>query len=368
MSSATKQNAGTSNALATIIGLEPRSLTARALGDADEDVRTACLGTILSRPEHATPLREAIAARLADDKESEDNRILAAHCLGHVKPLPTDALVVGLARKQGAKVRTAAASALIAPKGEAAGASETLARCLLAGDNFVRGQSVFALRNIGAPAVPHIAKVIDESEKFDITRMSGMDALGFIGGEAEPALPLAERLARSSPPPVMVCARFAVASIKSADTKPGPGGEGQRARAIKPLLEMVEHEDEKVRLLAIERLGWLKDGAPSAGDTFTGFLEDGTHAEREAAALGLARARTPTDKALDPLMAALVDPEPSVRKAACISLSAYGTDAKPALEKMLALVQNKQEVEEVRRSAGECAKAIVKAQKGPYWE
>lgn len=350
-----------------IIGLEPRALTARAIADANEDVRSACLGTVLSQPHHATPLADALAARLADDKETEDNRILAAHCLGHVRPLPAEALAVGLARKQGPKVRTAAATALIAPKGEAAAASEALAKCLLAGDNAVRGQCAFALRNIGGPAVPHIVAVVEQAEKFDITRMSGMDALGFIGGEAEPALPLAERLARDAPPSVMACARFAVTSIKSADTKPGPGGDGQRGRIARPLLDMFEHEDEKVRLLAIERVGWLKHGLPAAGDAFVGLLQTGTAAEREAAALGLARSRTPTDKALDPLLAGLKDTEPGVRKACCIALSAYGTDAKPALEPMLELVKDRAEVDEVRRSAGECAKAIVKAEKGPYW-
>lgn len=350
-----------------IIGLEPRALTARALGDASEDVRAACLGTVLSQTQHATPLREALAARLADDKETEDNRILAAHCLGHVKPLPAEALSVGLARKQGPKVRTAAATALIAPKGEAAGASAALAKCLLAGDNAVRGQSVLALRNIGGLAVPHIVGVVEQAEKFDITRMAGMDALGFIGGEAEPALPLAERLAKDAPPTVMACARFAVASIKSADTKAGAGGDGPRGRIARPLLDMFEHEDEKVRLLAIERVGWLRHGLPAAGDSFVGLLTSGSPAEREAAALGLARSRTPTDKALDPLLAGLKDVEPGVRKACCIALSAYGSDAKPALEPMLELVKNKTEVDEVRRSAGECAKAIVKAEKGPYW-
>lgn len=350
-----------------IIGLEPRVLTARAMADADEDVRAACLGTVLSQSEHATALRDSLAARLADDQETEDNRVLAAHCLGYVKPLPAEALAIGLLRKQGARVRTAAATALIAPKGEAAAASGALAKCLLAGDNAVRSQCVFALRNIGGPAVPHIVTVVEQAEKFDIARMSGMDALGFIGGEAEAALPLAERLAKDAPPTVMACARFAVASIKSADTKPGPGGDGQRGKIARPLLDMFKHEDEKVRLLAIERVGWLKHGLPAAGDAFVELLKSNSPAEREAAALGLARSRTPTDKALDPLLTGLKDSGPGVRKACCIALSAYGSDAKPALGPMLEIVKNKNEVEEVRRSAGECAKAIVNAEKGPYW-
>lgn len=351
-----------------VIGLESRRLDARAIADPDEDMRTAALGTVLARPDEATPLRQPIAARLADLGETEDNRILAAHALARVKPLPVADLIPGLARKQGPKVRAAAATSLIAEKGVAADASESLARCLLAGDKTVRFQAVLALRGIGAPAVPPIVKVVEESERFDITRMAGMDALGFIGAEAEPALPLAERLSDGVPPSVMVCARFAVASIKSAGVKgEGSGRDKPLAKHTLPLLEMTEHEDEAVRLLAIERLGWLKDGAPSAGETLVRLLKQGSPAEREAAALGLARTRTPTEVALEPLMAAMGDPEPGVRKAACIALSAYGTDAKPAVQAMLARVKDAKEVEEVRRAAGASAKAIVKAEKGPYW-
>lgn len=352
----------------TVIGLWPRKVDARALHDPDEDIRAATLGTILAHPEYATPLREPLAARLADANETEDNRILAAHALGHVSPLPVDDLVVGLARKQGQKVRAAAATALIADKGLAADAAQPLARCLLAGDATVRFQSVMALRGIGEPAVPHIARVVQDAEQFDITRMSGMDALGFIGGEAAAELALAERLAADSAPPVMVCARFAVASIKSAAVKPdGRGRDKELGKHAQPLVDMIEHEDPAVRLLAIERLGWLKDGAPSAGEALLRLLKEGSPAEREAAALGLARSRTPTEAALEPLTAALADPEPPVRRAACISLSAYGTDAKPALEKLLERAADPKETQEVRRAAGECAKLIVKAAKGPYW-
>lgn len=351
-----------------VIGLESRRLDARAIADPDQDMRMAALGTVLARPDEATPLRQPIAARLADLDETEDNRVLAAHALAKVKPLPVADLVPGLARKQGPRVRAAAATSLIAEHGVAADASEPLARCLLAGDKTVRFQSVLALRGIGGAAVPHIAKIVEESERFDITRMSGMDALGFIGGEAEPALPLAQRLGDDAPPMVAVCARFAVASIKSAGAK----GEGDRrdkelARSIRPLLEMTEHEDQAVRLHALERLGWLKNGAPAAGETLVRLLKEGSPSEREAAALGLARTRTPTDVALEPLLAAIADPDPAVRKAACIALTAYGTDAKPALEPLLARVKDPKEVEDVRRAAGASAKAIVKAEKGPYW-
>lgn len=351
-----------------VIGLEGRRLDASAFADPDEDLRAAALGTVLARPDEATALREPIAARLADLQETEDNRILAAHALKNVKPLPVADLIPGLARKQGAKVRTAAASSLIAEKGVAGEAAGPLARCLLAGDKAVRFQSVMALRGIGGAAVAPIVQVVEESEKFDITRQSGLDALGFIGGEAEGALPLAERLSKDSPPAVMVSARFAVASIACGGVK----GEGARrekelAKAVRPLMEMVEHEDSAVRLLAMERLGWLKEGAPGAGGALLGLLKEGTAAEREAAALGLARTRTPSEQAVEPLIAALRDSDPAVRKAAAIALSAYGMDAKPALEPLVARVKDKGEVEDVRRAAGASAKAIVKAEKGPYW-
>lgn len=350
-----------------VIGLDGRRLDASALDDPDQDVRAASLGTVLARPAEATPLRAPLAKRLADLQEEEGNRILAAHALKHVEPLPVADLIPGLARKQGPKVRTAAASSLIAEAGVAADAAQPLARCLLAGDNAVRFQSVMALRGIGGPAVAPIVAVIEESERFDITRMSGLDALGFIGGEAEAALPLAQRLTENTPAGVMVCARFAVASIKGAAAKDGSAGDSARGKAAKPLLEMIRHDEEAVRLLAVERVGWLKHGLPAVGETFVELLTSGSPKEREAAALGLARSRTPTDVAVEPLIAAMGDPEPAVRKAACIALSAYGIDAKPALDPMLALVKDKAQPEEVRRSAGECAKAIVKAQKGPYW-
>lgn len=354
--------------LGVVIGLEPRALDARAIGDADPDVRTAALGTVLSRESSATALLEPIAARLRDRHETEDNRLLAAHALGRAKPLPVDALVDGLARWQGPKVRAAAATSLIAEEGAAAEASEPLARCLLAGDGTVRMQSVLALRGIGAPAVEHVVKVVDEAEKFDITRMSGLDALGFIGVDQRGSLDLATRLSEEAPATVQVCARYAVASIESAAVEPEAKGRDKRlAKAAEPLAAMLEHEDAAVRLLAMERLGWLKDGAPSAGEALLRLLTEGSPAEREAAALGLARTRTPTEHAVEPLRGALQDDAPAVRKAAAIALTAYGTDAKPALPDLLRLGKDTTQPEEVRRAAGECAKSIVKAERGPHW-
>ena len=106
-----------------VIGLDGRRLDASALGDPDQDVRAASLGTVLARPAEATPLRAPLAERLADLKEDEGNRILAAHALKNVKPLPVADLIPGLDRKQGPKVRTAAASSLIAEAGVAADAA-----------------------------------------------------------------------------------------------------------------------------------------------------------------------------------------------------------------------------------------------------
>lgn len=370
--SAVDEKTGTPAVDSRIIGMAPRRVDARSLADPDENVRAACMGTVITRPALATGVAIALAARLADEKETEDNRILAAHCLKHVKPLPVEALVVGLAKKQGYKVRTAAATSLIAPTGEAAGASAALAKCLLAGDKLVRGQAVFALRGIGGAAVGDVMRVVEESEKFDITRISGLDAIGFIAGggaeEAAQALGLAERLSEGAPGLVTASARFAVASIKGARVKAGAWGRDKELSKIaRPLVDLAEHEDEPVRLAAMERIGWLKDGAPSAGEMFLRVLKDGGPAEREAAALGLVRSRTPGSDAIGALTAALEDPEPKVRKAACIALTGYGNEAKPTLEKMLGMVKSKDEVEEVRRAAGECAKAIVKAEKGAYW-
>ena len=352
----------------TVIGLGPRPLDARAIGDADPDLRAAALGTVLSREGSASGLHQPIAARLRDRSEAEDNRLLAAHALGQARPLPVGALMDGLARWQGAKVRAAAATSLIAEEGVAADAGEALARCLLAGDATVRLQSVLALRGIGAGAAGSVVKVVEAAEKFDITRMSGLDALGFIGVDEHGSLDLAMRLSEDAPAKVQVCARFAAASIESAAIEPEAKGRDKRlAKAAEPLAAMLEHEDGAVRLLAMERLGWLKNGAPSAGDALRRLLKEGSPAEREAAALGLARTRTPTEQAVEPLRGALQDDEPSVRKAAAIALTAYGTDAKPALADLLRLGKDATQPEEVRRAAGECAKSIVKAERGPYW-
>ncbi|MEZ6233205.1 MAG: HEAT repeat domain-containing protein [Phycisphaerales bacterium] len=351
-----------------VIGLASRWLDASSINDADASVRLGALATGFVRPAAAAPLRDVIAARLADRGESPEIRRQAALTLGMLRPLPVAALVAGLARWQGPTVRAAAATALHSTEGTAADAGETLARCLLAGDATVRLQSVLALRGIGAAAVGHVVKVVEEAEKFDITRMSGLDALGFIGVDGHGSLDLATRLSEDAPGTVRVCARFAVASIEGAAIEPDAKGRDKRlAKAAEPLAAMLEHEDEAVRLLAMERLGWLKDGAPSAGGALLRLLKEGSPAEREAAALGLARTRTPTEQAVEPLRGALQDEEPAVRKAAAIALTAYGTDAKPALGDLLRLGKDATQPEGVRRAAGECAKSIVKAERGPYW-
>lgn len=349
----------------SVIGLSPRRrLDAGAVGDPDPAVRLAAVGTIIATPETAPPLRAALAARLADTHETEEIRACAALALGLISPIPADDLASGLERWQKPRVRTAAATALIAPEGEAGAAAGPLARCLMAGDGTLRFQAVLALRGIGGAATPEIVRLIEDSEPYDGARMSGLDTLGLIGAGAESALPLAERLADAESGGVRVCARFASAGIRCG--RLGPGARGRDA-AVRPLLAMAEHEDEAIRLLAVERLGWLRDGVPSAADTFLRLLAEGSPAERQAAACGLARVQTPSERAVGPLRAALGDAEADVRRSAAIALSAYGSDARAALEDLLGLVRSAVEPEALRRAAGQSAKAIVGAEHGPAW-
>jgi len=186
---------------------------------------------------------------------------------------------------------------------------------------FLRGQAIDALADIGAPAAPEMAAALRNDEGHMRFRLS--IALGRIG---RPAIdPLCELL-HAQVAEVRFAAAFGLNEI------------GRDAVSVAPTLINVlndANEAVEVRRFAAFTLGKVGPASPASLPALVAALKS-PKAELRAAACGALLSFGPrAEAAVPPLVEALGDPEPDVQYFACQTLGRIGKPAVPALIRAL---------------------------------
>jgi len=253
-------------------------------------------------------------------------RHLAAIALGQVGAPAVPALARALEERQSLPVRIAAASGLARAGAAAATAVAALADCLRSADEVLRFHAAMALGKIGPAAVPALRGLLASGNPE--VRGAALDALGFAGAGASGALEDVRALLASGGPSSEAAA-YAMIKIS-----------GDASAGLPSLLAQLEAADERGRARIVERIGTLRKAAGGTTSQLTSSLSDDPAPDvRGAAALALARTGTTGPETLAALSQALSDPEPEVRAQAGIALSALGTAAASVLP-ALRLVQD----------------------------
>jgi HEAT repeat protein len=280
------------------------------------------------------------------DSSSENVRRVAVLVLGHLQPPAVPALARALDERHPISVRVCGASELGRAGADAGPAIDQLSKCLTAPDDLLRWHAAFALGKIGSAAVPSLKLMLRSPDPLVVS--AAMDAAGWIGPGAKMALEDVRRLAASPVPAVRLACHSAMVKIT-----------GDVSMGLPMLLAALEDRDASVRAAALERIGHLRALARESAPSILRCMADQSREVRAAAALALARVEASTPQAVAALTRSLADPEPDVRANAGIALASFGpaaTSALPALRLM-------QHTTEPRLAA--IAKAAVERIEGP---
>jgi len=142
------------------------------------------LGCLSSEAVGAIP---SLVQTLGDEKRWVRNT--AAWALGQIGPKAIPALIQALGNED-INVRCAAAWALGYAGAEAAGAIPALVQALGSENESVREAATWALGQIGLAAVPTLVQIVGDQDGNAALRKSAAMALGYVGPEAEEAIPV----------------------------------------------------------------------------------------------------------------------------------------------------------------------------------
>ncbi len=252
------------------------------------------------------------------DGASENVRRVAVLVLGHLQPPAVPALARALDERHPISVRVCAASGLGRAGANAAPAIDQLTKCLTAPDDVLRWHAAFALSRIGPAAVPSLKLPLRSPDPLVVS--AAIDAAGWIGSGAKTALEDVRRLATSPVPAVRLACHSAMVKIT-----------GDVSMGLPMLVAALEDRDAGVRAAALERMGHLRAAARESAPSILRCIADQSSEVRAAAALALARAEASTPQVVAALTQAVADPEPDVRANAGIALASFGPAAASAL-------------------------------------
>jgi HEAT repeat protein len=357
--------------------------------DKNADVRRAAFGALHDvGPASAVPVLDL----LADPDPAV--RAATAETLAWLKPLPpgTAAKLIPLLRDKDeairADLREQAALALAGMKPvpvEAAPAllaalADVTEKELLNATRPQDGGLLLALRRIGPPAVPGLAKAL--TDKSVVVRMQAVLALGEIGPAAKEAVPeLDKRLDDMTESPLVVVESavalircggkgekaFNIFAIAFKSSNPADRAYivaalarlGRRTREGLPMLaEALGDKDEQVRKIAAAVLGALGPAAKPAIPAMAARLGDESLQLRSNVAEALARLGPAAVGAAPALAKALKDSDASMGATAARALGAIGPAAKDQAGALAEVTGDAKTPTEVRVACAEAMAAI----------
>jgi len=323
---------------------EPAPVDER-LRDPDEMIRLGAVGEFLRPDATPAPHRAAIAERLDDTNET--TRKMAVLVLGSIGPAAVNDLARGLDEKQPLAVRGMAAQALGQLGPNAVSTVEPLCRSLFSKDSNLRFQASFALGKIGSGSVAELRRVLKTPAAPPPTLSAAIDALGWVGKEAKPSVPDIEDVARDAEDPALRLA-CPTALVKITG----------KASAGVPLLakNLVECEDEEVRVESAKRIGELRENGRGAEKELLSATGDPSARVRAKSAVALATTGTPPSKSVPALRPLLVDKQSDVRVHAGMALAHIGPPASPALPELKEMAKDPDP--KVSKTSLEAIKAI----------
>lgn len=311
-----------------------------ALKAAEASRRLRALGLICSLP---TQSKAAVPPLIASLKDNDDEvRSYAAFALGKFGPkaqIAVQPLTKALKDKEeGVRVNAASALACI----DRHRTKEMLAylmKVMKEGNSRSRTFVVNALRNIASKeALAALSEALADDDKA--VRVAAASALQGFGRKAEPVVPALIRALSDTVAEVRQEAAGALGEV-------GPGAK----TAVRPLVNALKDKDWEVRWTAAGALGAIGTAARSAERPLTAALEDDNPIVRVHAACALARINPELTDAMVPrLVRALQNDNASVRVSAIGGLTALGVKAKEAVQPLIEALQDSDPL--VRKTAG----------------
>jgi HEAT repeat protein len=184
-------------------------------------------------------------------------------------------------------------------------------------DESSRPHLYHALGKIGEPAVPYLAKVLEDPEQR-VLHMKVMEAFHALGPKAKPAIPLLLKLLAGPEDELAEKAALTFASL-------GAGG----ADAVPALRKLLQSPDVNVRRLAADALGGIGPEARAALPDLIALFKDDSQQLRLVAVRAVSRLGKDAVEALKP---ALTESNEKVRLSAVEALTRMLDEARPALE------------------------------------
>jgi HEAT repeat protein len=320
---------------------------AEALRDTSAATRASAARALLEMGAKAVPiLTEAL-----QDKNS-DVRARAAQTLASMSyktKARFEAAVPALIRAledENDSVRASAAQALSnTPPRQMKSALSSFTGGLRDRHSAVRSYCAKALGNLGAeagPAVPILAELLRDDDKY--VRQSAAEALGKIGPRAESAIPSLLGALRDDEKHVRSAAATTLAGMK-----------GHATDVLPALIGALRDEDDFVRRRVAQALGEMGADAEPAVPALIEALRDDKWIVRTNAARALGQLGPAAAEAVPALIDALNDENRSMRRYATQALGNIGLKAKdavPALTKLLDDTSLKWEAEMALRKIG----------------
>ena len=322
--------------------MSPRPLRGR-FRDADAGIRLGA--TAEAYLEEAPPVSyQAELAQLLGDS-SEDVRKVAALALGRIGPGAFADLARALDPGQPAAVRAIGCQAAGMHGPAAASLSAALCGCLKAAEEGVRSPASIAIGRVGAPAVGHLGRVLDESNEAG-TLIAAADAAGAIGKDASGAADSLKRASSHPDPRVGMACADALGRVGS-----------RPASALPGLLSAARAEDADLRAEAVRRIGALQREGRGAGTRLLECGGDPSPKVRAASAIALALVGVRGDDLLGALGRLLDDPDPDVRVNAAAAAGHAREEARPLLPRLEALKRGSEP--RVAAAAGAACDAVL---------
>jgi HEAT repeat protein len=243
----------------------------------------------------------------------------AIQALASVGPDAAAGLCEGL-RSPEARVR-AAAAIVVQAMGHAGGATrDCLITALDDDDHWVRLYATDALGSLGGDAATATNRLAKLAASHDFTtQWHAIDALGHIGPAASDALPTLESVGAQDIDPIV--RGRAVVAAKQIDVRRLAGKARREANGpLKPLLQAVLSEDGPAAIAAAEKLGQMGLSAEPAAAGLAVMLHHDDPARRAAAATALGKLELGATDFVPTLESAATDDDPRVRAAVANAL------------------------------------------------
>jgi HEAT repeat protein len=177
-----------------------------------------------------------------------------------------------------------------------------------------------SVKKFGRSALPDlIALLKSDKEKLNV-RLVAIAALGELGDDAKPAIPVLAKGISSKQKEVQLKTLDAIAEI-------GPAAKG----AVPEIAQALTQDDEEVRVAAARALGSIGSNAKAALPGLVEALNDPSKVVQVAAINAISGLRSEAKPAISDLIQTLSAPDAEVRLATIIALGKLGADAKAAV-------------------------------------